>query len=185
VNKRGFACIGLQNPKSPENVGHVMRAAGCYGVNSVFYTGTRYDRAKQFYTDTKKIHQRIPLIGVPDLEQVIPFGARVVAVELIEGAIPLMRYEHPANAFYLFGPEDGSLDQQSMQWVDDVIYIPTNGCMNLAATVNVVLYDRLAKSPDLQLGDEVIRRNRDRNNRVRLAATSSGPSGPASEQSDS
>ena len=22
-----------------------MRAAGCYGVNTVFYTGTRYERA--------------------------------------------------------------------------------------------------------------------------------------------
>jgi len=27
-----------------------------------------------------------------------------------------------------------------------VVYIPTVGCMNLAATVNVVLYDRLAKA---------------------------------------
>ncbi|MBU0538004.1 MAG: 23S rRNA methyltransferase, partial [Gammaproteobacteria bacterium] len=26
-----------------------------------------------------------------------------------------------------------------------IVYIPTKGCMNLAATVNVVLYDRLAK----------------------------------------
>jgi tRNA(Leu) C34 or U34 (ribose-2'-O)-methylase TrmL len=26
-----------------------------------------------------------------------------------------------------------------------VVYVPTIGCMNLAATVNVVLYDRLAK----------------------------------------
>ena len=41
---KGFCCIGLFNPKSPENVGSVMRAAGCYGVNSVFYTGVRYDR---------------------------------------------------------------------------------------------------------------------------------------------
>jgi tRNA(Leu) C34 or U34 (ribose-2'-O)-methylase TrmL len=27
-----------------------------------------------------------------------------------------------------------------------VVYIPTVGCMNLAATVNVVLYDRMAKA---------------------------------------
>ena len=60
---KGFCCIGLFNPKSPENVGSVMRAAGCYGVNSVFYTGLRYDRAKEFVTDTKKVHQKIPLIG--------------------------------------------------------------------------------------------------------------------------
>ncbi|GGB86166.1 23S rRNA methyltransferase [Marinobacterium zhoushanense] len=166
--KKGFACIGLHNPKSPENVGNVMRAAGCYGVNSVFYTGTRYDRAKAFYTDTQKVHQRIPLIGVPELKQVVPLGARVVAVELIEGATPLMHYQHPRNAFYLFGPEDGSLSQEVLEWVDDVVYVPTTGCMNLSATVNVVLYDRLAKTPDLTLGDELIRRSRDRNNRTRL-----------------
>jgi tRNA(Leu) C34 or U34 (ribose-2'-O)-methylase TrmL len=53
--KNSYACIGLFNPKSPENVGSVMRAAGCYGINSVFYTGKRYDYAKPFYTDTQKI----------------------------------------------------------------------------------------------------------------------------------
>ena len=33
----GYSCIGLFNPKGPEHVGAVMRAAGCYGVNTVFY----------------------------------------------------------------------------------------------------------------------------------------------------
>jgi len=44
--------------------------------------------------------------------------------------------------------------------------VPTVGCMNLAASVNVVLYDRLAKSATLsQLDDnEQIRQNRDINN---------------------
>ncbi len=45
--------IGLTNPKSPTNVGAVMRAAGCYQVDAVYYTGTRYDRASAFYTDTQ------------------------------------------------------------------------------------------------------------------------------------
>ena len=27
-----YCAIGLVNPKSPENVGAVMRAAGCYGA---------------------------------------------------------------------------------------------------------------------------------------------------------
>ena len=41
VGNKRYSCIGLYNPKSPENVGSVMRAAGCYGVASVFYTGVR------------------------------------------------------------------------------------------------------------------------------------------------
>ena len=67
ANKR-YSCIGLYNPKSPENVGSVMRAAGCYSVASVFYTGKRYERARDFITDTKKVHQDIPLIGIDDLK---------------------------------------------------------------------------------------------------------------------
>ena len=45
---------------------------------------------------------------------------------------------------------DGTLDSVNnitkiTDWCRDVVYIPTDKCMNLAATVNVVLYDRLAK----------------------------------------
>ena len=38
------------------------------------------------------------------------------------------------------------MDKAVRAWCTDVVYIPTIGCMNLAATVNVVLYDRLAKA---------------------------------------
>ncbi|WP_373087947.1 RNA methyltransferase [Zhongshania sp.] len=143
--KNNYACIGLFNPKSVENVGSVMRAAGCYGVNSVFYTGVRYNRAKPFYTDTKKVYEKIPLIGVKDLMDIIPLGCVPVAVELVKGAKSLTSYKHPAQAFYIFGPEDGSLKKEITDLCQDIVYIPTEGCMNLAATVNVVLYDRLAK----------------------------------------
>lgn len=152
-NKR-YACIGLSNPKSPSNVGAIMRAAGCYGAASVFYTGTRYDRAKDFITDTKKVHQDIPLINIDDLRKILPLGCVPVAVELVEGARALPAYTHPDRALYIFGAEDGSLSKEIRDWCEDVVYIPTNGCMNLAATVNVVLYDRLAKGNNTRSGPE-------------------------------
>ncbi len=100
ANKR-YSCIGLFNPKSPENVGSVMRAAGCYGVASVFYTGKRYERAADFVTDTKKVHYDIPLIGIDDLKKILPLGCVPVAVELVEGARPLPEYTHPDRALYI------------------------------------------------------------------------------------
>lgn len=65
---------------------------------------------------------------------------------LEEGAIPLPDYQHPDNAVCVFGPEDGTISQAIIDRVDAVVYVPTVDCMNLAASVNVVLYDRLAKS---------------------------------------
>jgi len=94
----------------------------------------------------------IPLIGIDDLQKIIPLGCTPVAVELVDGARPLPEYTHPDRAIYIFGPEDGSLDQSVRDWCEDTIYIPTTGCMNLAATVNVVLYDRLAKGNNTRSG---------------------------------
>lgn len=165
------ATIGLVNPKNPENVGMVLRAAGCYAAQKVFYTGERYNRARQFFTDTKNVHQKIPLDWVNDLISAKPQAASVIGVELIEGAVPLLQFEHPAQAYYIFGPEDGSLSQEVLDACDHVVYIPTIGCMNLAATVNVVLYDRLAKRTGNIIEERPAAKNRDTNSRAKLVKT--------------
>ena len=166
--------IGLLNPKSPTNVGSVMRAAGCFGAGAVLYTGERYDRAAQFNTDTKAAHRAIPLSGVACLLESRPANAQLVCVELAEGAIPLTEYRHPDHAFYVFGPEDGTIGQELIDRADAVVYVPTIGCLNLAATVNVVLYDRLAKAAPAIAHDELIRRSRDTNNRVKVPVPADG-----------
>jgi len=85
---------------------------------------------------------------------------------LVEGAIPLPEFEHPENALYIFGPEDGTIAQNVIDAADAVVYVPTIGCMNLAASVNVLLYDRLAKSKHIVANNELIKRSRDTNNKV-------------------
>ena len=159
--------IGLVNPKNPVNVASILRAAGCYGVASVFYTGQRYRFAKDFNADTKAFHKVIPTVGVESLRDVVPEGASVVAVELVEGAQPLPTFEHPENAFYILGPEDGSVGEDVLSWCDHVVYVPTYSCMNLAATANVLLYDRLSKSEYVS-GDALIRQSRDTNNKTKI-----------------
>ena len=138
---RGFACVGLHMPKNNLNIGGVLRASQIFGVSMVAVAGTRYRKAP---TDTMKAHRHIPLLCVEGLHAVIPFDCIPVAVERLVGAVPLPEYRHPTRAFYIFGPEDGTLGRKVTDWCRDTIYIPA-GCLNLAACVNVVLYDRLAK----------------------------------------
>ena len=164
--------IGLVNPKTPVNVGGIMRASGCYGVNQVFYTGRRYDLAvkadTQYEVDKKQAARTIPLQGVESLLEQVPLNSKIICVDLVVGAIPLPQFTHPDNAFYIFGPEDGSIPQQIIDAADDVVYVPTKGCMNLAASVNVLLYDRLAKSTEHQTDDNRIIKSRDNNKRTRV-----------------
>jgi tRNA(Leu) C34 or U34 (ribose-2'-O)-methylase TrmL len=160
--------IGLSNPKSPVNVGLVMRAAGCFGVDSVFYTGERYDRAAPFNTDTQNASLNIPLTWVPNLPGDVADNTQIVCVELAEGATPLPAYQHPNNALYIFGPEDGTIHQKVIDRADAVVFIPTIGSLNLAAAVNVILYDRLAKMPKRECYAALIRDSRDANNRSKI-----------------
>lgn len=158
--------IGLHNPKSPTNVGSVMRAAGCYQATAVRYTGERFARAARYQTDTKNVNTQIPLGHVSDLLADLPADTKVVCVEFAEGAALLPQFQHPDCAIYVFGPEDGSLPQSMIDAADHVVFVPTIGCMNLAASVNVVLYDRLCKSTANIDSDAAIKRSRDTNNRL-------------------
>ena len=170
--KQPKVSIGLINPKSPENVGSVMRAAGNYRVDDVFYTGERYQRALKRDPNapymSRKVSENIPLTEVSCLIDDAAGNMKIVCVELAENAIALTEYEHPQNAFYIFGPEDSTIGQDVIDRADAVVYVPTIGCMNLAATVNVVLYDRLAKSSQQFESNELIRQSRDINNTLKV-----------------
>ena len=143
ITQRGYSAVGLDNPKTEANVGSAMRAVGVYGASLLACSGNRLGPGA---TDTMKHYRHVPLLRCNDLHDVIPYDCVPVAVDLVDGAISLVEYQHPQRAFYIFGAEDATLGSRILSWCRDVVYIPTSGCMNLAATVNVVLYDRMSKS---------------------------------------
>jgi tRNA(Leu) C34 or U34 (ribose-2'-O)-methylase TrmL len=145
VSVRGFAAIGLHRPKEKANVGATIRAAQCYGAASVAISGDRIDnRWIKSPTNTTAGHRHIPVLR-GDLRSLVPYGAVPVAVDLVDGAESLVDFIHPHSAFYIFGPEDSTLGATILDWCPRKVMVPTALCMNLAATVNVILYDRLAK----------------------------------------
>jgi len=120
-----------------------MRAAGIYGAAFVAATGKRFKSAN---TDVMHHYKQLPLFRPSALSEVIPFDCVPIAVDKVEGAVALPLYEHPERAFYIFGAEDNTLGKRIIQACRDTIFVPMTGCMNLAACVNVVLYDRYAKA---------------------------------------
>ena len=127
--------------------------------------------------------EKIPLIAIDDFLKLrrstneqqlgeLPESTKIICVDLVEGATPLPLFQHPEQALYIFGPEDGTIAQNVIDQADDVVYVPTVGCMNLAATVNVLLYDRLAKSlvkqDKLDTDNTLIRKSRDTNNQAKV-----------------
>lgn len=140
----GLSCIGLFNPKIASNVGAVLRAAYCYEADMVAIEGARNGSLKHG-ANTTGTQKHIPTFTHGKLLDHRPHDTQVVVIDLIPSAISLVDFIHPKRAMYIFGPEDGTLGKQHTENAQHVVYIPTVTCMNLAATVNVVLYDRLVK----------------------------------------
>ena len=159
--------LGLLNPKSAENIASVLRACSGFEAMSVFYTGNRSRYAQRFNPDTRNMRKKLGLVGVDSLIEFAPKGATIVVIELVENATPLPEYQHPDNAFYIFGPEDGTVSTELIDASDNVVYIPCKHNLNLAAAVNIVLYDRMSKS-DYDASTEALKNARDNNNNTSI-----------------
>lgn len=144
--------ILLLNPKYPLNVGNVIRACAAWGISTLRWTGNRvlleelsYDgripreeRMRDYRdVDFQRTDLSRPLDLFPNLVPVV--------VEVLPDAERLTFFEHPENALYIFGPEDGEVSKSIRHASHRFVVIPTIHCLNLSAAVNVVLYDRESK----------------------------------------
>ena len=147
ISTRGYACVALEAPTDPVNVGHTLRAAMCFGARLVIIAsappGLQVDR---LLTDPQRAWRHIPTLQVDDVFDALPYNCAPIGVEITEDATDLVQFAHPERACYVFGPENGSVSDGTLARCADVVRIPTALSLNLAASVNVVLYDRLAKS---------------------------------------
>jgi tRNA(Leu) C34 or U34 (ribose-2'-O)-methylase TrmL len=158
--------VALCNPRFPHNVGAAVRAASCFGVRQVWWTGERISFALQV---KKRLPREERMKGYRDVElrQYDSFidqfeDVTPVAVELRPNSESLPLFEHPKNPLYIFGPEDGSIPGNILRHCHRFVVIPTRHCVNLAAAVYLVLYDRQVKmAPDMTIADALAERRFD------------------------
>lgn len=139
---RGYAAIALDRCKDRANLGGVLRAAGCFEASLVLVGGSRLGK---YAADTMKAYKHLPCMEVENIMDSIPFKAIPVAVEITDNARNICNFIHPENALYIFGPEDGTISKEILSRVPIIIKIPSTRCLNLAASVNIILYDRMCK----------------------------------------
>jgi tRNA(Leu) C34 or U34 (ribose-2'-O)-methylase TrmL len=161
--------IVMFDPKFAFNVGAAVRAASCFGVHQVWVSGRRC--AEQVWS-ARRIPREERMRGFRDVDIILddqPLryfrGAVPIAVELLPNSENLLQFDHPQNAVYCFGPEDGHVPESVHGLCHRRVFIPTRHCTNLGAAVYLVLYDRMLKhfmageEPLLPMG-EVLARSR-------------------------
>lgn len=143
--------ICLWTPKYPRNVGMVVRAANVFGASRIHLTGNRVsmkvDGHKGNRLPREERFRGSRTVDINRTER--PFDATPhltpVAIEVVSDAELLPWFDHPKNALYVFGPEDGSLPRSVLGQCHRIVRIPGKHCSNLANAVCMTLYDRHLK----------------------------------------
>ncbi|MDA0233272.1 MAG: TrmH family RNA methyltransferase [Chloroflexi bacterium] len=151
--QRGYGCIALEKPNDEVNVGHALRAALCFEARLVIVGGAPPGlNVQRLKTDPGRAYRHVPVIQVDDIFDALPEDCTAVAIELTDDAVGLPTFVHPERACYIFGPENGSISPEVLSRCSATVKIPTVMSLNLGMTVNIVLYDRMAKGRQTGFG---------------------------------
>lgn len=135
----------LSRVKYPHNLAAAIRASACFGIDKLYWTGQRFN-----FEDGQRLPREERMKGYRNVEfrpterpfDLLSSDMVPVCVELVPNASELTFFEHPKNAAYVFGPEDGHVPQSFRGLCHQFVYIPANHCLNLAAAINVILAHR-------------------------------------------
>ncbi|MDT0554216.1 RNA methyltransferase [Urechidicola vernalis] len=143
--EQGFFGIGIQNGKTPENLGVLWRSAQNMGASFIFTIGNRY--AKQA-CDTHKAVGAMPYFHYntfDDFYKNLPKGAMLVGVELNEKAEHLETFSHPRRCVYLLGAEDHGLSKTAIDKSHYLVKFKSELSLNVSVAGSIIMYDRQAK----------------------------------------
>lgn len=143
--EQGFFGIGIQNGKTPENLGVLWRSAQNMGASFIFTIGNRY--AKQA-CDTHKAVGAMPYFHYDtfdDFFKNLPKGALLVGVELDEKAVQLETFAHPRRCVYLLGAEDHGLSKTAIEKSHFLVKFKSALSLNVSVAGSIIMYDRQAK----------------------------------------
>ncbi len=145
---RGYFGVACYHPKTSQNVGSLYRTAATYEAAFTAVIGRRY---KHQVSDTMHHELHTPLFEHASFDAFkasLPYGCRIVGVELSDRAVPLHEYRHPDRCVYLLGAEDHGLPPQVLAQCHEVVQIaaPRPMSVNVAVAGSHVIMDRFEKS---------------------------------------
>jgi len=149
---RGYFGIGIENCKTPANIGTLWRTAHNIGAAFIFVIGKRY---KHQASDTTKASRHLPLYHYEDFNEFyknIPHNCQLVGVEYPDDrAVALPSFPHPERAVYLLGAEDHGLSKMAKDACHKMVFIPGSKLgtsLNVSVAGSIIMYDRNSRQKE-------------------------------------
>ncbi len=128
------------------NIGSILRSANGLGAEKMFYIGRRkWDRRGAVGTHNYTDIVHIELNELKDLKD----NYSLVALENVEGSVPLVNFEWPKRPLILVGEEGSGVSQTILDMCDSIVEIPMRGSVrsfNAAVAASIAMYDFVQKT---------------------------------------
>jgi 23S rRNA (guanosine2251-2'-O)-methyltransferase len=145
--KKKGVVLALDAIQDPQNLGAILRAAECFGVDAVVYSKNRgVDVTPVVSKVSVGASELVPIFKVSNLAEAIKQfkeeSFRVVAASISESAESLNHYEFSKKTVIVLGSEGEGIQKLILQNVDDIVYIPMLGkidSLNVSQASAVIL----------------------------------------------
>ncbi|UCC53848.1 MAG: hypothetical protein JSV68_07710, partial [Anaerolineaceae bacterium] len=122
----------LQSVEYPANVGSCFRLADGAGLTELVLTGitptpphSTIDKVGRFKSDRVPWrYERDPIEAIRGLKE---DGYHMVAVELVDIAVPYHRYDYPSKSCLVVGHEDHGVTKATLGACDAAVFLPMYG----------------------------------------------------------
>ncbi len=135
--------VAVENIEHDLNIGSIVRTANAFNVAGVHIVGRRrWNRRGAMVTDAY-----LDITHHPDPESLGQWaeqrGLPILAVDIVEGAVPLEGYPLPAACVLLFGQEGPGLSPAALARAERVLSITQHGStrsINVAAAAAIAMH---------------------------------------------
>lgn len=142
-----LACAPL---RSNINLSHIVRTAGCAGVERVVCCGhvRLNEKIARDGADSVQVevHRTLP----PVLRELKQAAYRLVGLEQATGSQSLYEYQFPRRTALVLGNERLGLSEEELRLMDDVVEIPVYGlpyAYNVATAAALAIYEYCKQWP--------------------------------------
>lgn len=140
--------VAIENWQHDLNIGSIVRSANAFGAEAVHIIGRRrWNKRGAMVTDR---YQHVT--HHPDVESFLEWSSRehlpLLAIDNVEGSVPIERFELPARCVFLFGQEGPGLSAEALAAADATLEISQFGStrsINASAAAAVVMHSWIVR----------------------------------------
>lgn len=147
LDRRGYLDleIACENWTHDFNIGSMVRSANAFGARGVHIIGPhKWNRKGSLMTEVyERVYQNASIEDLVAYAKNSPFKPHLIAVDNVEGSVPIETFSFPPSCILIFGSEATGLSKEALGAAEATVYIEQRGSVrsiNAAAAAAIAMY---------------------------------------------